>query len=456
MRLCPPFFVEHRELNSRLMLAACVCSLGGLIFGYDLGALSAANQSLRQHFGLSSASLGLTVSLSLWGTICGALLAGRIVDRVGRRNVIGGCALFYALACGMLAQSLLTSWILVLGLRFLTGITIGGFTVGCPLYLAELAPNALRGRFVSLFQFQVATGVALGFGVGSLSAHLFSTHLFWRWCFGGGAVFSCSLLFLLRFMPEEPRWLAAKGEWQRAGANAELLGLSYADWHPDDGKHDAPQSPATLAERLFSPKYARPILLATSVALFNQLSGANVLLFYLLDVLSSAGVDHLSSHTCTVVISCLNIGTTLLGMLYVDKVGRKPLLVWGAAGMSVCLFALGLSIPHQFASVWYLLLLIGYNTFFAFSQGTVIWVYLSELFPFAVRGAGQGYGTSVLWVATAVLIGVFPIVQNGSSGRSFYFFATMMILQIAVVLLWYPETKGAGLGLTSNSKRDAE
>ncbi|MEO8736486.1 MAG: sugar porter family MFS transporter [Edaphobacter sp.] len=436
-------------MSNRLILAAGVCSLGGLTFGYDLGALSAATQSLREQFGLSPASFGLTVSLSLWGTICGALLAGRLADIVGRHRLIAGCSFLYALASVTLALSFMTNWNLVLLLRFLSGIAIGGLTVGCPLYLAELAPNALRGRFVSLFQLQVAIGVALGFSTGSLFAHLISANLYWRWCFAIGAVPACTLLLLLRFMPEEPRWLAEKGEWQKADAIAELLGLAYADWQSDEKKQYAQFSPAPKSDRLFSRKYVRPILLATSIAVFNQLSGANILLLYLLDVLSSAGVEHLPGHTCTVVISCLNVGTTLLGMMCVDKVGRKPLLVWGSAGMSLCLFALGLSIPHHFAPVWYLVLLVVYDGFFAFSQGTVIWVYLSELFPSSVRGAGQGYGTAVLWIATAVLVWAFPVVQHGSSVRSFYFFALMMILQIVVVIFWYPETKGKALGLAS-------
>jgi MFS family permease len=186
--------------------------------------------------------------------------------------------------------------------------------------------------------------------------------------------------------------------------------------------------------------------LATSVAIFNQLSGVNILLLYLLDILTSAGIGFALGHRYTVLISCLSLAMTLLGMVSVDRLGRKPLLLIGCAGMAVCLLCLGLSIPHRFAPSLYLLILIVYNVFFAFSQGTVVWVYLSELFPPGIRGAGQGYGASVHWITNAVLVSIFPIIQHASSADVFYFFALMMVLQIGVIWRWYPETRGTTLG----------
>ena len=412
---------ELPRMTRRLVAAAFAGSLGGFVFGYDLGALSSATQSLRGQFHLSPAVFGLTISLSLWGTICGALLAGRAADRLGRRTLIAGCTALYGLAAVAITLPLRSEWGLVLTMRFLCGMAIGGFTVGCPLYLSELAPIALRGRLVSLFQVQVGIGVVVAFSAGSLFGHLTDGGTIWKWCLGTGAIPAVALLLLLRLMPPDQARFA-----NRAGRS---LG------------HES-SSPV----RLFRRQNTRLILLATSIAVFNQLSGVNIVLLYMLDILSSAGIGLAVGHTYTVLISCLSLATTLLGMAFVDKSGRKLLLLLGSAGMAVCLLSLGVAIPRHFNPGIYLSIIVGYNAFFAFSQGTVVWVYLSELFPPGIRGAGQGYGSSVHWITNAILVSLFPILQHASSVRIFYFFALMMAFQIGVVWYWYPETRGTSLG----------
>jgi len=409
--------VEVSQLNKRLIAAAFAGSLGGFVFGYDLGALASAIQSVRGVFHLSPAVFGLTVSFSLWGTVCGSLVAGRLADTVGARTLVAACASLYAVAAVGITLPIPAEWVLVLTMRFLCGVAIGGFTVGCPLYLSEIAPVALRGRFVSMFQVQVGAGVVIAFGAGSLFARVTAADVVWKWCLGVGTVPAVLLLGLSRYMPQ--------------------AGTSMVS-----GGREA--SPAR--EKLFRRKNMRPILLATSIAIFNQLTGVNVLLLYMLDILSSAGIGLSLGHRYMVFISCLSLATTLLGMAFVDKLGRKPLLVLGSAGMGMCLIGLGLAIPHHLGSLGYLSILVAYNAFFAFSQGTVVWVYLSELFPPGVRGAGQGYGSTVHWIANACLISVFPAMQHASSVRFFYIFAFMMALQIGVVLFWYPETRGTALG----------
>ena len=408
-------------MTRRLAAAAFAASFGGFVFGYDLGALSSATQSLRGWFDLSPAVFGLTISFSLWGTVCGALLAGRLADRLGRRTLIAGCAVLYGLAAVAITLLLGSKWLLVVAIRFLCGMAIGGFTVGCPLYLSELAPISLRGRLVSLFQVQVGAGVVVAFCAGSLFGHLTDAVNVWKWCLGTGAIPATALLFLLRLIPAD----------QVRFANRAIRSVSHEFSTP---------------ARLFRRRNTRLILLATSIAIFNQLSGVNIVLLYMLDILSSAGIGFTIGHRYTVLISCLSLATTVLGMAFVDKSGRKPLLLFGSAGMAVCLISLGFAIPHHFDSKVYLAILVGYNAFFAFSQGTVVWVYLSELFPTGIRGAGQGYGSSVHWITNAILVSVFPTMQHASSVRIFYIFALMMTVQIVVVWYWYPETRGTSLG----------
>jgi SP family arabinose:H+ symporter-like MFS transporter len=424
------FWTRVALLTKHPVGEAFAVSFGGFVFGYDLGALSSATQSLRSQFQLSPAIFGLTVSFSLWGTICGSLLAGHWADRMGRRNLVMRCALLYSLAAIVPELSIRAEWTLVLAMRFLCGMAIGGFTVGCPLYLSELAPTALRGRFVSMFQVQVGAGVVVAFAAGSAFAHFGAPQSVWRFCFGAGAIPAAVLFLVLRFMYKRDLGPADHIKSDPVNSNSNPL-----------ERNGCPGR-----ERLFSKKNVRPILLATSIAIFNQLSGVNIVLLYMLDILSSAGIGLGIGRRYTVLISCLSLATTLLGMAFVDKSGRKPLLYIGSAGMAVCLLSLGIAIPRHFNSIVYLFILIAYNAFFAFSQGTVVWVYLSELFPPGIRGAGQGYGSSVHWIANAILVSVFPIMQHASSAGIFYLFALMMVLQVVVIWLWYPETRAANLG----------
>ena len=416
-------------MNKRVTAAALIGSTGGLVFGYDLGALSAVSESVSAKFHLSPALFGLTISFSLWGTVLGSILTGRIADHIERKKLISSCSILYAIAAIGITQPVRSEWILFLAMRFLCGMAIGGLTVVCPLYLAELAPKDLRGRLVGLFQVQVGVGVVIGFSVGLLSARLLDINDVWKWCLGGGVIPASILFLLLLFSPRAANaYISSQDEIEgRTNRNA-----SSREGHPGP-------------ERLFRRKYLRPILLATSIAVFNQLSGVNVLLLYMLGILTSAGISLSLGHTYTVLISCFNLGTTLLGIAFVDKVGRKALLFVGSAGMAICFITLGLAIPRHFSPFVYVSILVAYNASFAFPQGTVVWVYLSELFPPGIRGAGQGYGTSIHWIANAILIAIFPIMRRASSIWTFYFFALMMLLQIGVVFIWYPETRGTAL-----------
>ena len=414
--------------------AAFVCSLGGMVFGYDLGALSAVSQSLRSQFSLGPSAFGLTMSASLWGTVLGSLFAGYFADRWGRRVLVAVCALAYLVAAGGLALCDQTDWGFVLVLRVLCGITIGGFTVGCPLYLAEIAPPERRGAFVAWFQVQVGIGVILGFAAGIIFAHMLPASLYWRGCFGAGMLPPLLLLCLIGRMSSEVTW---SGHRSKARA-VDLAGNSSI------GEVALRLMRNNSNAVLFRRAHLRPLLLATSIALFNQLSGVNILLLYLIDVLSNTGIDFARSHTYALLLAGLNLLTTILGMALIDKAGRKTLLITGAAGMSFCLFLLSGSL-HSMTPLNCLLLLIVYNACFAFSQGTVIWVYLSELFPLEVRAKGQSYGSFVHWGANAALISLYPVLQRFGPQGLFRSFGAVMLLQIAVVIFFYPETAGMRL-----------
>ena len=443
-----PHIAHHlapAALPGRRTLAAAICSLGGLIFGYDLGALSGATRGLVHTYALSPAFFGLTVSVSLWAALCASPIAGHLADWLGCRSLIALCAYLYALASLALSLPTHWSWSIAIAWRLLSGFAIGGFVVGCPLYLAEIAPRALRGRFVGWFQFQIGVGGLVAFVVSAMLASNMPEIAEWKWCFGLGAIPPICLLLLVHWMPEEPHWLARRGRSSEATASAARLGFTEGEW-PIESGGEASQAPAAPQVRLFQRRYLRPLLLAASVALFNQLCGVTVLRVYLLDLLSSTGMGRVLSHRYGVILAILNLAALVLGMSIVDKVGRRPLLIVGSSGMAICLFILVWGLRHHAAAPFYLLILAAYNTFFACSQGAVAWVYISEIFPFPVRGKGQGFGALIHWIANASLVWLFPIMEHAVPQSSFLLFTFLMILQIAVVSIWYPETKGTRLG----------
>ena len=418
--------------------AAFVCSLGGMVFGYDLGALSAVSRSLRSQFSLSPSAFGLTMSASLWGTVLGSLVAGYLADRWGRRALVAICALAYLTAAIGLASCGPAGWSFVVAWRVLCGIAIGGFTVGCPLYLAEIAPPERRGAFVAWFQVQVGIGVILGFAAGMVFARTLPLALYSRGCFGAGAFPPLLLLCLIPRMPSEATWSGPRSKARARDLPAQSLPGEQIE------EATARLMRGNRNPDLFRRVHLKPLLLATSIALFNQLSGVNILLLYLLDVLSNTGIDFVKSHTYALLLAGLNLMTTILGMALIDKAGRKTLLLTGAAGMSLCLFVLSGRLPW-ITPLHCLLLLVAYNACFAFSQGTVIWVYLSELFPLEVRAKGQSYGSFVHWGANAALVSLYPALQRFGPEAMFRFFGSVMLLQIVVVIFFYPETTGMRL-----------
>ena len=267
-----------------------------MVFGYDLGALSGATRGLTRAYTLSPALFGLTVSASLWGAMFASPLAGRLADRLGRRGLLAVCAGLYVLAAVSLALPVAWPWSVALALRLLSGLAIGGFVVDCPLYLAEISPRALRGRFVGWFQLQIGVGAVAAFAVNAAIAYGLPEITAWKWCFGLGAIPPACLLLLLHWVPEEPHWLARHGRWGEAAASAARLGFAKDEW-PAEQNHEARLPLASREQKLFQRRYLRPLLLAASVALFNQLCGVTVLRVYLLDLLSSTGMGRIAQSS---------------------------------------------------------------------------------------------------------------------------------------------------------------
>jgi sugar porter (SP) family MFS transporter len=416
-------------------------ALAGLLFGFDTAVVAGVTADWRQAFKLGDVGLGLTVSAAVWGTLAGALCAGAPGDRYGARTSLRALGVCY-LASALIAA---LSWGLgsLIAARFVTGLAIGGSSVLAPVYIAEIAPAEKRGRLVGLFQLMIVTGILVAFLSNAVVGELLGGTA-WRWKLGVAAAPALLFLVLLYRIPESPRWLAAKG--READALASLRRIGAGDPEADLAEIRVGQGEAQpRAARLRWREHRTPILLAVSLAMFNQLAGINAILYYSNDIFAAAGYGRLSADLQTVAIGATNLLFTMLGLALIDSVGRKTLLLVGAAGMAICLSLAAAIFWGALSRSLLLGVLIGYIAFFASSQGAVIWVYLSEIFPTRVRARGAGLGSSVHWLMNAIVVIAFPAVAARSTGAPFLFFAGMMALQFWVVLLFFPETRGLKL-----------
>jgi sugar porter (SP) family MFS transporter len=429
--------------NRYLLTSAVVAALGGLLFGFDTAVIAGTTHALTEQFQLTAWLLGVTVSAALIGTVIGSAIAGKPADWWGRRACLKVLAVMYVLSA--LGCAFAPNWDAVVAARVLGGFAIGGSSVIGPMYIAEIAPASKRGRLVGMFQFCIVSGILVAY----LSNYLIGLQGFganeWRWKLGIAGLPALLFLAALFAIPESPRWLARRGRAQEARQVLADIG----DPNPDGELRDILAS--VHAERghgqvpLFQRKYAKPIFLAIAIGMFNQLSGINAILYYLNDIFERAGFSRVSSDVQAVAIGATNLLFTIIAMSVIDRLGRKKLLLIGAAGTALCLAgvsAVFFTHRHEDLLIWLLVCFIG---FFAFSQGAVIWVYLSEVFPNLVRAEGQSLGSFTHWIMNAGISFVFPVVAAKSGGLPFAFFAVATAVQFFVVLTIFPETAGITL-----------
>jgi SP family arabinose:H+ symporter-like MFS transporter len=431
-------------LNSTLIKSTVVAALGGLLFGFDTAVIAGATSALTNAFHLTPGGLGLTVSIALVGTVVGALFAGIPGDRYGRRDSLRGLAVLYLVSA--LGCAFATNWYALVFFRFIGGLAIGGSSVLGPMYIAEIAPARWRGRLVGFFQFNVVAGILLAyFSNYMIGLSLQGGPLEWRWKLGISAL-PAALFFVMLFqIPRSPRWLARTGRIADARSVLELIGEENIDSELQAMNAALEVEKHQGKEHLFSARNRLPLFLAISIAMFNQLAGINAILYYLNDIFARAGFSKVSSDLQAVAIGATNLLFTMLAMSVIDHVGRRTLMLIGSVGTCLCLAGVAVVFwtgRHEGLLVW---LLIGFIAAFAFSQGSVIWVYISEVFPTAVRAKGQSLGSATHWIMNALISGVFPIVAAWSKPAPFVFFSAMMALQFWVVFFFYPETKNVVL-----------
>jgi len=432
------------KFNFYLVKSIIVGALGGLLFGFDTAVIAGTTHQLTQVFNLSAGQLGFTVSIALWGTVIGAMFSGILGDKLGGRESLRILAAFYVISA--LGCAFAWSWPALLVFRFIGGLGIGGSSVLGPVYIAEIAPARWRGLLVGSFQINIVIGILVAY----LSNYLLGLVDFgmneWRWQLGVAALPALLFFIMLFGIPRSARWLVTKNRIPEAREVLDSLGSPDGASELDDIIASVHVDGVAHSEPLFQKKYLKPIYLAVTVAAFNQLAGINAILYYLNDIFGMAGFSKVSGDLQAVAVGAMNLLATFLAMTVIDRVGRKTLLLIGGVGMVFCLSgvaAVFFTQQHQAMLVW---LLVAYIGFFAISQGAVIWVYISEVFPNRVRSKGQSLGSSTHWVMNAIIAFSFPVIAQRFGGAyPFVFFAAMMALMFFVVLFTFPETKGVTL-----------
>ena len=440
------------ETSKLLLRSTFIAALGGFLFGFDTAVISGTVDSLETVFELSPGSLGFTVASALIGTIFGALSAGWPSDRYGRKKTLFVLAvLFFVSAVGC---ALCWDWYSFIIFRFLGGLAVGGAMVVSPMYIAEISPAKVRGRMVAINNFNVVLGILLAYFSNYFITTLELGAAEWRWMFGIEAFPAAGFFFLLFPTPLSPRWLVANSRLDEARAILVRLGTDYGGV---DEEIQAIQQSLDLdhhshRERLFCRKYSAPITFAVLIAMFNQLSGINALIYYAPNIFKMAGAATESAMLQSVIIGFTNLVFTMLALMIIDHFGRKRLMLIGSLGyivslatVSVAFFKFGTDFSAVGGKV-VLGALILYIASHAFGQGTVMLVFISEIFPNRVRARGLALGAFTHWFMAAVISWTFPVlVELLGAGTVFAFYCTMMVLQLIWVLRMMPETKGVPL-----------
>lgn len=425
---------------------AWIAGLGGFLFGFDTAVISGAEKAIQELFQLTGFWHGFTVAIALIGTIVGAIAAGKPADHFGRKKVLSFIALLFLFSA--LGAALAQSWHAILIFRFLGGLGVGASSVIGPMYIAEIAPARKRGRLVALFQLNVVTGILLAF-ISNYIIAVVADQTSWRWMLGVQTIPAGIFFILLFYIPETPRWLMMKKNKEAAADIMEKLGEENISEQIAVIEDSITSEKHIKSQRLFTSKLKFPIMLAFLIAFFNQFSGINAIMYYAPRIFEMAGLDRTSSLFQSVSVGFTNLVFTIIAMLIIDRVGRRKLLLTGAIGMVFMLGLVSLGfLVESLGGKAVLAGLIGFIAFFALSQGAVIWVFISEIFPNKVRAKGQSFGSLTHWLFAALISWVFPVMVHGSTtstGIAFIFFALMMLLQFFVVYFIFPETKGKGL-----------
>ncbi len=430
-------------------LVSIVAAVGGLLFGYDTAVIAGAIGFLQTKFELTAAMTGWAVSSAIVGCTIGAMSAGYLSDRFGRKKILLLTAVLFGVsAIGSAIPQNLTQFAIA---RFVGGLGVGAASMLSPMYISEIAPAEIRGRLVTLYQLAIVVGILLIYFINMLIADMgdeaWNIAFGWRYMFGSEAIPSLLFFALLFTVPESPRWLAKKGkEAEALSVLISVNGVVKAKEVLQEIKKVLQVEAGTIKE-LFEPGLRTAMLVGVVLALFSQITGINAIMYYAPEIFKSVGFGTDSALLQTVFIGSVNVIFTFVAIWLIDKAGRKTLLLYGVGGMVLCLLGLGAAFYFEFTQgPWILLFILGYIASFASSLGPIPWVLISEIFPTKTRGVAMSVAVFVLWIGVYLISQFFPMLLESLGGAfTFWLFMGNAIILFFFTLKVIPETKGKSL-----------
>jgi sugar porter (SP) family MFS transporter len=431
-----------------IVVITLVATLGGLLFGYDTAVIAGAIGFLEVHFELDKIMMGWAGSSALVGCIIGAACAGMLSDRFGRRSVMMLAGLlFFISAIGSAIPRNLTEFIIA---RIIGGIGVGAASMLSPLYIAEIAPANIRGRLVSLNQFAIIFGMLVVYFVNAKIAHsgndAWNIARGWRWMFGSEAIPAALFFGLLFLVPESPRWLFKQNRGEKARqVLSRIMPSEKIESSVAEIKQTLAQETGSIIQ-IFHPGMRIALLIGVGLAILQQITGINVVLYYAPEIFKSTGLSATEAIDSAVIIPGIMLLFTIVAIWIVDRVGRKPLLLIASAGMALSLGLLGAAFfLEKFEGRLVLFCVLGYVAFFSVAMGPVVWVVLAELFPTRIRGRAMSIATFFLWFSNYLVSQFFPYMLETMKGNVFFFYAFMCVIAVIFIWLLIPETKEKSL-----------
>lgn len=426
---------------------AITAALAGFLFGFDVVVISGADKKLQLLWNSSDAFHGAVVmGMALWGTVIGAIFGGIPTNKWGRKKTLLAIGILYTLSA--IGSALSNDPYVFAFFRFMGGLGVGASTIAAPAYISEIAPAKDRGRLVSLYQFNIVLGILVAFFSNYLLSGIGDND--WRWMLGVQAIPAIIYTLFVITIPESPRWLISQSRVEEAkkvmkiispDQDSELLATQM-----EEDYADAPK------ENIFMKKYRFPLTLAFLVAFFNQMSGINAFLYYAPRIFGEAGLGEKTALLSSIGIGIVNMVFTLVGVNLIDKVGRKKLMFIGSIGYIISLGLVSMAFYFHWTGLAIPIFLFLFIASHAIGQGTIIWVFISEIFPNHLRASGQSFGSSTHWVLAAIIPSLIPtLFSTIGPGTVFLVFTIAMVFQLLFVIFMMPETKGTTLEKLSKS-----
>jgi SP family arabinose:H+ symporter-like MFS transporter len=447
----PPVARSHSVREPMLVLVACVALAGGFLFGYDTAVINGANQFLKAFFHLTSFQEGIAGASAILGCIPGAMFAGFLSDSYGRRKVLFVCGILYAVS-GVLS-AVPNNFSEFLLARFISGLGIGASSMICPVYVAELAPAVWRGRFGSLFQFGIVSGIFftlfINAKIQAFGDAEWNVAKGWRWMLGAEVFPAVLLLGLLFFVKESPRWLLQAGREGEARSTLEKVhGPKEADAEIAAIKDVLKQSESSFFELLSNSRFRKVLVIAVLLMAFSQFSGINAIMYYSTKIFTTAGVGVKDSFMASTVVGLVNLLFTLVAVALVDKAGRRVLLLVGLVAQVIALGAVGWMFKANIGGIFLLIAILAFIAAFAMALGPIPWILCSEIFPMRVRGRAMSVATFTIWTSCYIVAQTFPILNDSPAvgpALTFWIYAACSLAALLFVFFMVPETKGRSL-----------